>query len=126
PNMYRGRYWTRRNVSGQGLGSDSNERIRYLMQQGQTGLNVIFDIAGMVALDGDHPLVREGVGIQGCAMSCLPDMLDLTEGIDLEQASFSFPVSGYHACGAVALYVAAAEQRGFDRRKLRGTTQSDS
>jgi methylmalonyl-CoA mutase N-terminal domain/subunit len=126
PDMYRGRFWTRRNVSGQGLGSDSNERVKFLLSQGQAGLNVIFDIAGMVALDGDHPLVNEGVGIQGCAMSSLPDMMDLTADIDLEQASFSFPVSGYHACGAVALYVAAAEARGFDRKKLRGTTQSDA
>lgn len=126
PDMYRGRYWTRRNVSGQGTGSDSNERLRYLTSQGQSGLNVIFDLAGMVAVDGDHPLVGEGVGVQGCSMSCLPDMLDLTEGLDLEQVSFSFPVSSYHATGAVAMYVAAAEARGFDRKKLRGTTQSDA
>lgn len=125
PGGYRGKLWTRREVCGYGTGKNTNERLHFLMREGESGLSVIFDIPTMTGLDTDHPDVRDEIGVQGTSISCLDDMRELTAGIPLDQVSFSLVVTSYAAPIIFAMYLLCAKERGYDWKKLRGTVQND-
>ncbi|MFH1624494.1 MAG: methylmalonyl-CoA mutase family protein [Pseudomonadota bacterium] len=122
PNMYRGRIWSMREISGFGSGTDSNQRLRYLMEIGETALNIIPDNPTQMGIDSDHPLAEGDVGVQGTAIDSLKDMEDLIEGIPLDEVSFMFSSP---TIAVYALYIAAAEKKGYDISKLRGTFSND-
>ena len=124
PTMYRGRLWTMRQIAGFGTGSDTNRRFRYLIEQGQTGLSVDFDMPTLMGYDSDDPRSRGEVGREGVAIDTLDDMEDLLEGIDLENISVSMTINP-SAWILLAMYVALAQSRGNDLRKLSGTVQAD-
>ena len=124
-NMYRGRYWTKREVCGLGSPKDTNERMRYLAEEGGGGLNPIVDHACFLGLDADHPLAVEEVGVTGVHICCLPDMEALTEGIPLDKVSMSLIAASCVAPLILAQYLVVAEQRGIDQACLRGTIQND-
>jgi methylmalonyl-CoA mutase N-terminal domain/subunit len=122
PNMYRGRIWSMREISGFGSGSDSNQRLKYLIEIGETALNIIPDNPTQLGVDSDHPLAEGDVGVQGTAIDSLRDMEDLTEGISLDEVSFMFSTP---TIAVYAMYIAIAENRGYDKSKLRGTFSND-
>lgn len=122
---YRGKLWTRREVCGYGTGSDTNNRLQFLMNEGESGLSVIFDIPTMTGLDADHPDVSDEIGVQGTSISCLDDMRELTKNIPLDEASFSLVITSYAAPVILSMYLACAEERGVLFSKLRGTIQND-
>jgi methylmalonyl-CoA mutase N-terminal domain/subunit len=124
PTMYRGQTWTMRQIAGFGTPEDTNGRFKYLIAQGQTGLSVDFDMPTLMGYDSDDPRSAGEVGREGVAVDVLEDMLALFDGIDLEQISVSMTINPT-AWILLAMYVAAAEQRGCDLRKLSGTTQND-
>jgi methylmalonyl-CoA mutase N-terminal domain/subunit len=124
PTMYRGRTWTMRQIAGYGTGSDTNLRFRYLLEQGQTGLSVDFDMPTLMGFDSDDPRARGEVGREGVAIDTLDDMDALFQGIDLETISVSMTINPT-AWILLAMYVALAESRGFDLKKLSGTVQTD-
>ncbi|MGQ9586062.1 MAG: acyl-CoA mutase large subunit family protein [Anaerolineae bacterium] len=124
PSMYRGRLWTMRLYSGMATPEDSNERYRYLLQQGQTGLSVAFDLPTQIGLDSDHPIARHEVGRVGVAIDTLADMEALFKGIPLDKVSTSFTINAT-APIIMAMYVAAAEKQGLAPAQLRGTLQND-
>jgi len=122
--MYRGRHWTMRQFAGFGTPQQTNERFRMLLREGQTGLSTAFDLPTLMGLDSDDPKSDGEVGRLGVAMDTVEDMLRLYEGIDLEKISVSMTINA-PAAVLMAFYVAAAEERGFDPSKLRGTIQND-
>ena len=124
PTMYRGRRWTMRQIAGFGTGADTNKRFKYLIQQGQTGLSTDFDMPTLMGYDSDHAMSRGEVGRGGVAIDTLADMEDLFAGIDLEKISVSMTINP-SAWILLAMYVALAEQRGFDLNRLSGTIQAD-
>ena len=124
PDGYRGRLWTIRQYSGFGTPEESNERYRYLLAQGATGLSVAFDLPTQCGYDSDHPDVEEEVGRVGVAIDTLADAQVLFDGIPLDAVSTSFTINGTAAI-ILAMYVAAAELQGVDRVQLRGTIQND-
>src|SRR6266852_249323 len=124
PTMYRGRLWTMRQYAGFGTAAESNQRYRYLLSQGQTGLSVAFDLPTQIGLDSDHPLARGEVGKVGVAIDSLEDMEALLEGIPLERVSTSMTINSTAAI-LLALYVAVAKKQGADLAKLAGTVQND-
>lgn len=124
PTMYRGRTWTMRQIAGFGTGAETNERFRYLIDHGQTGLSVDFDMPTLMGYDSDDPMSFGEVGREGVAIDVLPDMQDLFDGIDLEQISVSMTINP-SAWILLAMYVAVAEERGYDLDKLSGTIQND-
>src|SRR5262245_55580175 len=124
PTMYRGRLWTMRQIAGFGTATETNQRFRYLIEQGQTGLSVDFDMPTLMGLDSDDPRSIGEVGREGVAFDTLADMEDLFDGIDLERISVSITINP-SAWILVAMYVAVAERRGLDLRKLSGTAQAD-
>lgn len=124
PTMYRGRLWTMRQIAGFGTGRDTNRRFRYLIQQGQTGLSVDFDMPTLMGYDSDDRRSQGEVGREGVAIDTLDDMEDLFEGIDLENISVSMTINPT-AWILVAMYVALAQSRGNDLQKLSGTVQAD-
>jgi len=121
---YRGRLWTIRQYSGFGTAEESNERYRYLLDQGGTGLSVAFDLPTQCGYDSDHPDVEEEVGRVGVALDTLADVEILFDQIPLDAISTSFTINGTAAI-ILAFYLAAAELQGVDRAKLRGTIQND-
>jgi len=123
-SMYRGRLWTMRQFAGFGRPSDTNERFCFLLEQGQTGLSTAFDLPTLMGLDSDDPRSVGEVGRLGVAVDTIDDMLALFDDIDLNQASVSMTINA-PAIVIMAFYVAAARQRGFDLKKLRGTIQND-
>lgn len=123
-SMYRGRLWTMRQFAGFGTPRQTNERFKFLLSKGQTGLSTAFDLPTLMGLDSDDSRSVGEVGRLGVAMDTLDDMLELFEGIDLEQVSVSMTINA-PAIIIMAFYLAAAEDRGFDWRKLRGTIQND-
>ncbi|MEO8494899.1 MAG: methylmalonyl-CoA mutase family protein [Planctomycetota bacterium] len=123
-SMYRGRGWTMRQFAGFGLPSDTNQRFRFLLQQGQTGLSTAFDLPTLMGLDSDDSRSVGEVGRLGVAVDTVDDMLALFDGIDLEQASVSMTINA-PAIIVMAFYLAAARQHGLDWTKLRGTIQND-
>ena len=124
PDGYRGRLWTIRQYSGFGTPEESNRRYRYLLGQGGTGLSVALDLPTQCGYDSDHPDVEEEVGRVGVALDTLADAEILFDQIPLDAVSTSFTINGSAAI-LLAFYVAAAEQQGVDRAKLRGTIQND-
>lgn len=122
--MYRGRLWTMRQFSGFGTARHTNERFRFLLGQGQTGLSTAFDLPTLMGLDSDHERSAGEVGRLGVAIDTIEDMLTLYQDIPLEDVSVSMTINA-PAAVVMAFYLAAAEERGFDWRKLRGTIQND-
>ncbi len=124
PTMYRGRTWTMRQIAGFGQASETNQRFRYLIDQGQTGLSVDFDMPTLMGFDSDDPRSLGEVGREGVAVDVLDDMRELFEGIDLEAISVSMTINPT-AWILMAMYVAVAEERGYDLNRLSGTIQND-
>ncbi len=124
PDGYRGRLWTIRQYSGFGSPEESNERYRYLLGQGATGLSVALDLPTQCGYDSDHPDVEEEVGRVGVALDTLADAEILFDSIPLDSVSTSFTINGTAAI-LLAFYVAVGEKQGVDRVKLRGTIQND-
>jgi methylmalonyl-CoA mutase N-terminal domain/subunit len=121
---HRGRLWTIRQYSGFGTAEESNERYRYLLAQGGTGLSVAFDLPTQCGYDSDHPDVEEEVGRVGVALDTLADAEILFDQIPLDAISTSFTINGTAAI-VLAFYIAVGEKQGVDRAKLRGTIQND-
>jgi methylmalonyl-CoA mutase N-terminal domain/subunit len=124
PTGYRGRLWTMRQFAGFGSARDTNERYKFLLAQGQTGLSVAFDFPTLMGYDSDHPRSEGEVGKCGVAISSLADMETLFDGIPLDQVSTSMTING-PAVILYCFYIAAAEKQGVDSKKLRGTIQND-
>ena len=124
PTMYRGRLWTMRQYAGFSDAEESNRRYKFLLEQGQTGLSVAFDLPTQIGYDSDHPMAEGEVGKVGVAISSLADMETLTDGIPLEQITTSMTINAT-APILLAFYVAAAKKQGADLAKIGGTTQND-
>jgi len=124
PTMYRGRLWTMRQYAGFGTAAETNRRFRYLLDQGQTGLSVAFDLPTQIGLDSDHTLAVGEVGRVGVAIDSLEDMLTLFDGIPLDRVSTSMTINATAAM-LLALYVAVAKRQGADVKRLAGTVQND-
>ena len=124
PTMYRSRVWTMRQIAGFGTGEDTNERFKYLISQGQTGLSTDFDMPTLMGYDSDHPMSDGEVGREGVAVDTLADMEALYDGIDIENISVSMTINP-SAWILLAMYVALAEKRGLDLNRLSGTIQAD-
>jgi methylmalonyl-CoA mutase, N-terminal domain len=124
PTMYRGRLWTMRQYAGMGDAEASNQRYRYLLAHGTTGLSVAFDLPTQIGLDSDNPLALGEVGKVGVAIDSIEDMQRLFEGIDLTKISTSMTINATAAI-LLALYVAVAKRQGADIRRLSGTVQND-
>src|SRR5580692_7072361 len=124
PTMYRGRLWTTRQYAGFGSAVESNERYRYLLNQGVHGLSVAFDLPTQIGLDSDHPLAEGEVGKVGVAIDSLEDMQTLFSAIPLEHVSTSMTINSTAAI-LLALYVAVAKQQGANLARLSGTVQND-
>ncbi len=124
PTMYRGRLWTMRQYAGFGTAAQSNERFRYLLAKGQTGLSVAFDLPTQIGLDSDHPRAAGEVGKVGVAIDSLEDMETLFDGIPLDRVSTSMTINSTAAI-LLALYVAVAKKQGANLHKLSGTVQND-
>ena len=121
---YRGRLWTMRQFAGFGSARDTNERYKFLLAHGQTGLSVAFDFPTLMGYDSDHPRSEGEVGKCGVAISSLADMEMLFDGIPLDKVSTSMTING-PAVILYCFYIAAAEKQGVDSTKLRGTIQND-
>jgi len=124
PTMYRGRLWTMRQFAGFGTAEDTNERYKFLLERGQTGLSVAFDFPTLMGYDSDHPRSEGEVGKCGVAISSLADMETLFGGIPLDQVSTSMTING-PAAMLFCFYVAAAERQGVRIEQLQGTIQND-
>lgn len=124
PTMYRGRLWTMRQYAGFGTAEESNERYKYLLAQGQTGLSVAFDLPTQIGYDSDHPLAQGEVGKVGVAIDSLADMETLFAGIPLDKVSTSMTINA-PAAVLLAMYIAVAEKQGVPSHKLSGTIQND-
>jgi len=122
--MYRSRFWTMRQYAGFATASETNERFRYLLEQGQTGLSVAFDLPTQMGYDSDAPEAEGEVGRVGVPISSLVDMEVLFAGIPLGEVSTSMTINAT-APILLALYVAAAEKQGVERSAISGTTQND-
>jgi methylmalonyl-CoA mutase N-terminal domain/subunit len=124
PSMYRGRLWTMRQFAGFGTADETNERFRYLLDHGQTGLSTAFDMPTLMGYDSDHPRSLGEVGREGVAVDSLADMETLFDGIPLGEVSTSMTING-PAAMLLAFYICVAEQQGVPRAELRGTIQTD-
>ena len=124
PNMYRGRIWTMRQYSGYATAEESNRRYRYLLEQGQTGLSIAFDLPTQMGYDSDHPLARGEVGKVGVSISSLHDMEALMDGIPLDKVSTSMTINAT-ASVLLCLYIAAARKQGVPQEAVNGTIQND-
>ena len=124
PNMYRGRFWTMRQYAGFASAAESNRRYRYLLEQGQTGLSVAFDLPTQIGYDADHDLARGEVGKVGVSISSLADMETLFDQIPLDKVSTSMTINA-PASVLLAMYIAVGEKQGVTKDKLRGTIQND-
>ncbi len=123
-NMYRGRFWTMRQYAGYGSAEDTNRRYRYLLEQGQTGLSVAFDLPTQIGYDSDHTLAEGEVGKVGVAIDSVNDLAALFNGIPLDKVSTSMTINA-PASVLLAMYVVVAEQNGIPASKLDGTIQND-
>jgi methylmalonyl-CoA mutase N-terminal domain/subunit len=124
PSMYRGRLWTMRQFAGFGSAEDTNERFRYLLDHGQTGLSTAFDMPSLMGHDSDHPLSLGEVGREGVAVDTVVDMETLFKGISLDEVSVSMTINAPAAI-LLAYYVVAAERQGVAPARLAGTIQTD-
>jgi methylmalonyl-CoA mutase N-terminal domain/subunit len=124
PTMYRGRLWTMRQYAGFGTAEESNQRYRYLLSQGQTGLSVAFDLPTQIGYDADDPMAEGEVGKVGVSICSVLDMETLFDGISLEEVTTSMTINAT-ASILLALYVAVAKKQGADLAKIGGTIQND-
>jgi methylmalonyl-CoA mutase, N-terminal domain len=124
PSMYRGRLWTMRQFAGFGTSEETNERFRYLLDHGQTGLSTAFDMPTLMGYDSDHPKSLGEVGREGVAVDSLEDMEQLFESIPLDEVSTSMTINA-PAAMLLAFYICVAEGQGVPRDRLRGTIQTD-
>ena len=122
--MYRGRLWTMRQYAGFGSAGETNERFKYLLQNGQTGLSVAFDLPTQLGLDSDHPLAAGEVGKVGVAIDTLADMETVFNGIPLDRVSTSMTINAT-APILLAMYIAVAKKQGISPKSISGTTQND-
>jgi methylmalonyl-CoA mutase N-terminal domain/subunit len=124
PTMYRGRFWTMRQYAGYATAEESNRRYRYLLEQGQTGLSVAFDLPTQIGYDADDPIASGEVGKVGVSISSLQDMETLFREIPLDKVSTSMTINAPAAI-LLAMYLAVAKKQGVEIRQLRGTIQND-
>ena len=124
PSMYRGRLWTMRQFAGFGTAEETNERFRYLLDHGQTGLSTAFDMPTLMGYDSDHPRSLGEVGREGVAIDSLADVETLFQGIPLAEVSTSMTINA-PAAMLLAFYACVGEQQGASRAELRGTIQTD-
>jgi methylmalonyl-CoA mutase N-terminal domain/subunit len=124
PTMYRGRLWTMRQYAGYATAEESNQRYKYLLEQGQTGISVAFDLPTQLGYDSDHELAEGEVGRVGVAISSLEDMEILFDGIPLDKVSTSMTINAPAAI-VLAMYVAVAKRQGVELSGLKGTIQND-
>lgn len=124
PTMYRGRFWTMRQYAGFASAEDTNKRYRFLLEQGQTGLSVAFDLPTQIGYDSDHPLAQGEVGKVGVAIDSVKDMETLFDQIPLDKVSTSMTINA-PAAVLLAMYLAVAEGQGVSSKDLRGTIQND-
>ncbi|MGP4061785.1 acyl-CoA mutase large subunit family protein [Halobacillus sp. H74] len=124
PTMYRSRYWTMRQYAGFGSAEETNERFRYLLKQGQTGLSVAFDLPTQIGYDSDDPMADGEVGKVGVAIDSLKDMEQLFDRIPLDRVSTSMTINA-PASILLAMYIAVGEKQGVSPEKLTGTIQND-
>ncbi len=124
PTMYRSRFWTMRQYAGFSTAEESNKRYRYLLQQGQTGLSVAFDLPTQIGYDADDPIAQGEVGKVGVSISSIHDMEQLFDQIPLDKVSTSMTINA-PAGVLLAMYIAVAKRQGVDVSKLRGTIQND-
>jgi methylmalonyl-CoA mutase, N-terminal domain len=124
PSMYRGKLWTMRQFAGFGTAEETNERFRYLLEHGQTGLSTAFDMPTLMGLDSDHPRSLGEVGREGVAVDSLADAETLFHGIPLGEVSTSMTINA-PAAMLLAFYICVGEQQGVPRSELRGTIQTD-
>ena len=124
PTMYRGRLWTMRQYAGFGTAAETNTRFRHLLDAGQTGLSVAFDLPTQMGIDSDSPRAVGEVGRVGVAIDTVDDMHTLLDGIPLDTVSTSMTINAT-AATLLAMYIVVAEERGFAREKLSGTIQND-
>jgi methylmalonyl-CoA mutase, N-terminal domain len=124
PTMYRGRFWTMRQYAGFADAEESNRRYKYLLNQGQTGLSVAFDLPTQIGYDSDHPLAQGEVGKVGVAIDSLKDMEILFDGIPLDKVSTSMTINA-PAAVLLAMYIGVAEKQGISSKDLNGTIQND-
>ena len=124
PSMYRGRLWTMRQYAGYATAEESNARYRYLLDQGQTGLSVAFDLPTQIGYDADDPMALGEVGKVGVSISSMADMERLFQGIPLDKVSTSMTINA-PASILLAFYIAVAKKQGAPLNKLRGTIQND-
>ncbi len=123
-DMYRGRYWTMRQYAGFGTAEETNERFRYLLRQGQTGLSTAFDLATQIGYDSDNPMAAGEVGRVGVAIDSLADMERLFDAIPLDEVSTSMTINST-AIVLLAMYIAVGKKQGVKPEQLRGTVQND-
>jgi methylmalonyl-CoA mutase N-terminal domain/subunit len=124
PTMHRGKPWTMRQYAGFGTAAESNQRYKFLLASGQTGLSVAFDLPTQMGRDADHPLARGEVGRSGVSISTIDDMHVLLDGLPLDRISTSMTINAT-AATLLCLYVAVADERGLPRSALSGTIQND-
>lgn len=124
PTMYRGRLWTMRQYSGMGTAKETNERYKYLLEEGQTGLSVAMDLPSQIGYDSDDPRAEGEVGKVGVAIDSLQDMERVFEDIPLDEISTSMTING-SAAVMIAMYKAVGDKQGVDGEELRGTMQND-
>ncbi|MBW6486222.1 MAG: methylmalonyl-CoA mutase family protein [Syntrophobacterales bacterium] len=124
PTMYRGRFWTMRQYAGFATAEETNQRYKYLLAQGQTGLSVAFDLPTQIGYDSDHPLADGEVGKVGVAIDTLKDMEILFDGIPMDKVSTSMTINSTAAI-LLAMYIAVAEKQGVKSELLQGTIQND-
>src|ERR1700682_3690603 len=124
PTMFRGRLWTMRQYAGFGSAAETNQRYRYLLGQGQTGLSVAFDLPTQMGYDADHPMAQSEVGKVGVSIGSVEDMAELFESIPLDRVSTSMTINATAAI-LLCLYIAVAERQGIPAEKLSGTVQND-
>ncbi|MFB6281353.1 MAG: methylmalonyl-CoA mutase [Haloferacaceae archaeon] len=122
--MYRGRLWTMRQYAGMGTAAETNERYHYLLENGQTGLSMAFDLPTQMGYDSDDGMAAGEVGKSGVAIDTLADMERVFEGIPLDEVSTSMTINA-PACVLLAMYVAVGDRQGVPREELRGTVQND-
>ncbi|HDG97707.1 MAG TPA: methylmalonyl-CoA mutase, partial [Desulfobacterales bacterium] len=124
PSMYRGKLWTMRQYAGFGTAEETNTHFKYLLEQGNTGLSVAFDLPTQVGLDSDNPLAKDEVGRVGVAVDTLKDMEIIFDGIPLDKITTSFTINPT-ASIILAMYIAVAEKQGVSPEKIGGTLQND-
>ncbi|WP_049898369.1 acyl-CoA mutase large subunit family protein [Halococcus agarilyticus] len=124
PTMYRGRLWTMRQYAGMGTARETNERFQYLIDEGQTGLSMAFDLPTQMGYDSDNEMAAGEVGKSGVAIDSIHDMETVFEGIPLDEVSTSMTINA-PASVLLAMYIAVGDRQGVDREELRGTIQND-